>query len=267
VASLRAFVQAAASRLIYRHPIDAGTAPIGRGRLLIVGGGLSAAQLALKAERSGWSHVTLVCRGPLAVRPFDIDEKWMGRHLSAHVHECEADFFAASLAERRMLLQRARPGGSITRACRLDLERLVRRGRLVLQENCTVQDAKWSIAQKAPPASADNGSQGEWRIEVTERAGEAADSSVITTNVDAVWLATGNHVDVANVAALRPLHSAQPKPAHNGLPELTPALRWDSSIPLYVAGTLAALQIGPDAFNLAGAGQCASRIISDVLGI
>ena len=40
-------------------------------------------------------------------------------------------------------------------------------------------------------------------------------------------------------------------------------LRWDAATDVYVAGALAALQLGPDALNLAGAGLSAARIVSD----
>ena len=53
------------------------------------------------------------------------------------------------------------------------------------------------------------------------------------------------------------------RPLHDGLPELTPSLRWDEHTELWVAGALAALQLGPDAFNLAGAGLSAARIVSE----
>ena len=81
------------------RPVAAG--PVGGGRLLIVGGGLSAAQLASQALRLGWGRVTLLCRGALTVRSFDITEEWMGRHLSADLEACELDFFASGAAARR----------------------------------------------------------------------------------------------------------------------------------------------------------------------
>lgn len=58
---------------------------MGAGRLLIVGAGLSGAQLALEALRLGWRSVTLLCRGGMVVRPFDISCEWMGRHLTREV--------------------------------------------------------------------------------------------------------------------------------------------------------------------------------------
>ena len=59
--------------------------PHGSRRLVIVGGGLSAAQLAIRALGLGWRRVVLVVRGELAVRPFDIEV----RRVSGF-HPCRA---------------------------------------------------------------------------------------------------------------------------------------------------------------------------------
>jgi len=86
-------------------------------RLLIVGGGLSAAQLVLKAtERVGehWDEVVLCTRAPLVVRPFDIGTEWMSRHWEADFCDSELKFYCADPAERLKLLKVARPGGSVT---------------------------------------------------------------------------------------------------------------------------------------------------------
>jgi hypothetical protein len=87
-----------------------------RRRLLIVGCGLSGVQLASEARRRGWRHVTLLSRGPLAVRPFDIPDEWVQRHFSCALLPCETAFFGGdTYGERRAILARARPGGSISR--------------------------------------------------------------------------------------------------------------------------------------------------------
>ena len=177
----------------------------------------------------------------------------MRRNLSATMLECEAEFFAASHDERRALLKRARPGGSLTRAAHDQLLELQRQGRVELREQTVVCDAQWL----GDPSAAVGG---RWRIRL---GGAAAKGQEVCA--DAVWLATGHALDVGQVAPLRSLCSLRPQPVHDGLPALTPSLRWDAETPLYVAGALAALQIGPDAFNLGACGQCASRIISDIL--
>ncbi len=244
--------------------------PSGRGRLLVIGGGLSAAQLTCEAVRLGWAHVTLVARRRLVVRPFDIDEAWMRRHLSVELNTCEAEFFSAGLADRRTLLRKARPGGSVTCESLSRLEELRKRGQLELCEEASVLEARWTTVQ---PASRTDGdaelvggvlTEGAWDVHF-RCDGSTGLGRTRACVVDAIWLATGACLDVAAVPVLRSLLQAQPQPTHGGLPELTPALRWNETTPLYISGALAALQLGPDAFNLAGAGQGASRIVSDLL--
>ena len=220
-------------------------------RLLVVGCGLSGAQLASHALQCGWSHVTILCRGRLVVRPFDLDGAWMGRNLCATMPSCETEFFSASYVERRKLLSHARPGGSLTSAAHQQLLELQKSGRVQLREHTYVCDAHWHR-----PSAATAGS---WRLVL----GGAAEGQAVYA--DAVWLATGHDLDIGQVGPLRMLCNLRPQTVHDGLPELTPSLRWDSQTQLYVAGALAALQVGPDALNLGGCGQCASRIISDIL--
>ena len=86
-----------------------------------------------------------------------------------------------------------------------------------------------------------------------------------TIGADAIWLGTGNVLDVDRLGLLSSVRRVSPGSAHGGLPELTPSLQWADGWQLYVAGALSALQIGPEAFNLAGAGACAARIVERLL--
>lgn len=246
-------------------------APVGRGRLLVVGCGLSGAQLACEALRRGWSRVTILCRASAVVRPFDIDEVWVSRHLSCEMQPCEAEFFRAGFAERLALLRRARPGGSLTPALARRLRELEAdcTGRLRLRERSEVVSAQW---RWHGTAEADAQGGGEWLVRLQD-AGARAGSTCIgnqqpagsCVTVDSIWLATGHSLDVADAAPLASLRRQRPQPAeHGGLPELTPSLRWDEVTKVYVAGALSALQLGPDALNLAGCALSAARIVSDL---
>ena len=219
--------------------------PLGRGRLVVVGGGLSAAQLAIHACRSGWRRVLLLLRDEAPVRPFDIDEEWMGRHLSAAFSPLERDFYRADPPARRGLLRQARPGGSLTPASVALLAALQRRGGLQVRRDEVVA-AAWRDGEG-------------WALRL-RGAGGAAEPE----RCDALWLATGHELDAARLPLVQSVLGAWPRPLHGGLPELTPGLRWADGLELYVAGTLSALQIGPDAFNLAGCAAGAARISSDI---
>ena len=104
------------------------------------------------------------------------------------------------------------------------------------------------------------GCSGEWDVELRE-----ANGGERTVQADAVWMATGNRLDAAALPLLRTVRAIAPQPEYGGLPQLTPSLRWEERTPLYVAGGLSALQVGPDALTLGGAGLGAARIVSDIL--
>ena len=261
---------------------------------MVVGGGLSAAQLALHALRLGWRSVCLVCRGPICVRPFDLSEEWMGRHFVPALKPCEAAFFGAPAEERRALLRRARPGGSWTPRAVREVGEMQHRGGLTLRPSTKVLAVEW----RDGGGGSDDG--GEWCVQLGDEGGgcvpgsfpgdeggaercaetrgllDSAPASLgagpacARVRADAIWLATGHRLEASGVGALRTLRSrhasSRALPEHGGLPQLTPTLRWDEDTPLWLAGALAALQIGPDALNLAGAGVSAARIVPDLLG-
>ena len=155
------------------------------------------------------------------------------------------------------------------------LSRLERRGGLMVLRNTRVTAAAWSVDGGAAPVgrraeaaeatalfNAPSGVAHSWLVQLRDT---STDGSECAERADAIWVATGSRLDAASLAPLRTARALSPRPEYDGLPELTPTLRWDARMPLYVAGGLSALQIGPDAFNLGGAGASAARIVSDVL--
>ncbi len=105
----------------WRHACDVDVRRLGdqEGRRVdVVGGGLTAVQLALAACRHG-ARVRLLSRRPLVERAFDVDPGWLGpRHLDR--------YGAAAPPRRRALIDLARGGGSVPRRD-LDYADLVRR--------------------------------------------------------------------------------------------------------------------------------------------
>jgi hypothetical protein len=81
-----------------------------------------------------------------------------------------------------------------------------------------------------------------------------------TERFDRIWLATGSEFDVAKDPLLGPLMRERPVPVEGGLPVLERTLRWRRDTEVYVMGPFAALQLGPDALNLAGGKTGACRI-------
>ncbi|KAK9845259.1 hypothetical protein WJX81_001554 [Elliptochloris bilobata] len=74
-------------------PPASGTLQLGGGhvsgrRVVVVGGGMSAAALALAALRLGAAHVTIVCRAALVVQEFECEVGWYGnKRLAEYARE------------------------------------------------------------------------------------------------------------------------------------------------------------------------------------
>lgn len=95
-------------RAVHASLVDLRGADLAGREIVVVGGGLTAACLALGALRRG-ACVQLLTRRPLRERPYDVDASWIGpRRLDP--------FLRAPIAERRRLIDAARDGGTVPRA-------------------------------------------------------------------------------------------------------------------------------------------------------
>ena len=203
--------------------------PLQGQRILIVGGGLTSAHLALGALRRG-ARVHLLCRRTLKQKPFDADPGWLGpKYLKAfHAEPC--------MRRRRRLVLEARDGGSITPQAAAELRQAQRRGDLQLHEHCHVQAAGWS--------------SGQWDLVC---------GGGLRLCADRIWLATGHRQGVSQQPLLRQLHAQQPIELVDNWPVLSPDLRWPGTC-VHLMGGLSALQLGPAARNLFGGREAARRI-------
>ena len=203
-------------------------------RILIVGGGLTSAHLALGALRRG-ALVHLLCRRTLKHKPFDADPGWLGPiHLKAFHAE-------PSMGQRHRQVLEARDGGSITPETATQLRQARREGALKLHEHCEVHAAQWNTAQ--------------WTVSCT---------TGYCIEIERIWLATGHHLGVGQQPLLRQLQQQRPIELVNDWPLLAPDLSWPGS-PLHVMGGLSALRIGPAARNLFGGREAAQRICRTVM--
>ena len=83
---------------IRQFPDPSITAKITQGKsvnIMVVGGGLTSAQLTVMAIKHGATKVYHLVRGRLRVKPFDVDLNWMGKFKN---HE-EASFWSADTDE------------------------------------------------------------------------------------------------------------------------------------------------------------------------
>lgn len=198
-------------------------------RIVVLGGGLTAAQLCLGASRRQAS-VTLVARAALRCSNTDVDPGWLGRYrLGPYLDEPDWEKRAALYTDAR---QGTMPGRWAAELCAAAANE-----RISVRENVAVTDAR-SI-------------QDQIRLQTT--AGEIA--------ADRLWLATGWDADTRQDSLLRPLSRAGT--TTTGLPILDEHCRLADTT-IHLTGAAAALQIGAVAPNLAGARVAAERIVGSL---
>lgn len=196
-------------------------------RVAVLGGGISAAQVALRLADTG-REVHMVTRHALRRHPFDSDSGWAGpknmRRFSA----------TSSLRTRRAMIREARHVGSLPPEVARAVRSAVRQQHLHLHHGEPV------------PTPTDDG----LRLDIGET----------RIHVDGLLLATGfesRRPGGALVDAL--VHDHGLPCAACGYPVVDSHLRWHPSV--FVSGPLAELEIGPVSRNILGARRSAERIV------
>ena len=195
----------------------------------VLGGGLSAAQTALRLKSEG-HRVHMVSRHALREHRFDSAPGWLGPKYMVGFNR-EKD-----LARRRAIITEARHRGSVPREVRIALCGAAARNQVHWHEG---------------------------EVEALDRQRDALALRLKThelLHVDRVLLATG-------FSALRPggsvvdtlIASASLPCASCGYPIVDPQLRWHPRI--RVSGPLAELELGPVARNIAGARRAGDRLV------
>jgi hypothetical protein len=211
-----------------------------RTNLLVVGGGLTSAQLADLAIRKGVSKVWLLMRSRLRLKAFDVDLEWMGKYKNAE----QSRFLLADTDEERLaIIKEARGGGSITPKFYKRLGPHFASKKLDMRECTQLIDAKF---------------EGE----------EGSGSWIVQTNppidnlppFDHICFATGIQTDFTTLPYLQTMLQEHPVKGFGGFPCVTEDLMWKEDVPLFCAGRLGALQLGPAAPNIGGAKVAAERI-------
>jgi len=221
--------------------------------LLIVGGGVTSSHLVLQAARSSWcKSVTLIQRSRIKERQFDLDNKWMGPGRGKLLDE----FWSLDSPCRAQFMKEARQGGSIPPELAHKLSEISQSspGRVQVKEEVQISHVRWDDDEE------------QFYIQLDDGSSELC--------FDMIWLATGADNDIELYEALRGLREHLPIETVSGLPVLKSDLSWkrpnnDDNEPswkdilrrrLYVMGSLAGLELGPDALNLIGARHGAVRV-------
>ncbi|KAI0158652.1 hypothetical protein BJ166DRAFT_308498 [Pestalotiopsis sp. NC0098] len=207
--------------------------------ILVVGGGLTSAQLADLALRRGVTRVWLIMRGPLKVKYFDIDLEWVGKFRN---FEQAAFWTADSLEERADLYKSARNGGSITPPYKKILDRLIASGKVVLSLHTEIKTRSWDPTTQT------------WDVEL------AGGHPQKLPPIDHIYFATGVQTTFQTLPYLQSMLEQHPIKDCGGLPCITEDMQWNDDVPLFMAGRLGGLQLGPGAPNLVGARIGAERI-------
>lgn len=199
------------------------------GTAVVVGGGISGAQLTTALAKRNPGYVTLLTPHVPRVHRFDASSGWMGPRFLDRFHT-ESDW-----ARRRELIGCARHKGSMPAEVRGTLRRAEELGKLKVHVNTVVS------------ATFDGFSM---TLTCEDGATFTADRVVLTTGFEqkrpgGAWL------DRAIQEMGLPLSPC-------GFPQVEPSLRWQGN--LFVTGALAELTLGPAARNILGARHAAERL-------
>jgi hypothetical protein len=213
---------------VFEPGFDAWPAP-DEEHVAVVGGGISAGQIALKLIASGHT-VHLVSRHALREHQFDSDPGWLGpKHMKRF--EGEPD-----LSRRRAMITDARHRGSVPPDVHRALERAIARGRL-----------RWHEAEVAAALADDGG------VRITLTGGQNLDASRVMLATGFVSCRPGGEL-VDDLVA-----SANLPCAACGFPIVDEALCWHPRV--HVTGPLAELELGPTSRNIAGARRAGDRLV------
>eukprot|EP00887_Chlorella_sp_A99_P000159 scaffold16.g159.t1 len=260
-------------------------------RVVLVGGGMASAMLAVGAADAGAAAVTLVARRQLLPQVFETAVGWWGnKNLNAYRQ-------VDGLGYRIAACRQARRQATLDLPTLQRLAAAVAAGRLEVLEGCEVEAAE---------AAGGEGTQGRWRLRLLRRpvggpgsqikepvesvppsafqqavaaaaaasgdqpadgapapgtlAMAAADGSSLELPADVIWLACGSAYSVQADPLLAELQQQHPTAVVGGYPWVDEEhLCWPGA-PVYLAGRAAMLALGPCAGELARARLAADRI-------
>lgn len=211
-------------------------------QLVIVGGGLTLAQLAHVACSAG-QKVVLLLRGPLKIKHFDFHLDWVTKYKNVK----KASFYNLDTDQERFeLINFAREGGSINPEYHRLMSKHVQAGNLTIMRHSEILSGELV--------------ENTWSLTVQTNDPKVNQCVVSNLRARYVVCATGARADIESLDFLQAIQKDYPIDVVNGLPCLTDDLQWRSDIPLYMIGKYASLRIGPTSANLDGARSGAERV-------
>jgi len=200
-------------------------------KIVVVGSGITAAQVALYAAKISPGNVQLLIRHPLKIAEFDADPCWMGPKCLS-LFSAEKDY-----SRRREMIKSARNKGTVTPEVFAAVRKAERLGVL------KVVVAEVESAHKV------------WNNQATLL--DAYNNNLCLASH--VLLATGFAPGRPGGKLLEQVVAAFDMPvAKDGFPIVDRNLHWKDGI--YVTGALAELEVGPPARNILGARLAGARL-------
>ncbi|KAI5949037.1 hypothetical protein KGF57_004999 [Candida theae] len=211
-----------------------------RKNIVIIGGGLTSAQLAhVACQDPSVANVCLVFRSRIKIKHFDFHLDWVAKYKNVK----KSSFYNLETNELRYeMTNDAREGGSINPEYYKKLKTHDKSGRLKWLIETQIVDQVWE--------------GNAWNLQLKNKKGEA----IALEKVDYIYYATGVQADVGSLPFLQTMFDTHPIDVCKGYPAITDNLQWNKDIPLYVVGKNAVLQVGPTSANLDGARLGAERI-------
>lgn len=222
-------------------------------KVVIVGGGLTSAQIADTAIAEGIGKVHLVLRSSLKIKHFDFHLDWVTKFRNVK----KMSFYLKDTDEERFnMIYEAREGGSVNPEYYKIIMRHIQSGRLEVHMLTSIVDQTWDEELKKWKLSLESLNEAPQR----PRFNEQHHGRWELNDVDYVYCATGMQADVKHIPCMQSMMQSHPIKAVHGLPCLTDNLQWDDDIPLFMIGKYAGLRTGPASANLDGARLGAERI-------
>ncbi|WFD35721.1 hypothetical protein MCUN1_002582 [Malassezia cuniculi] len=217
--------------------------------LVVIGGGLSSAQICDIAIRRGVKRVVLLLRGHFKSKPFDLGLEWIGKYSNLQ----KMQFWQCSdPVERHAMILNSRNGGSLTPTYAKLMLQYASQGRLEIRTHTQVVSAKRSDKWKLELVRAECNNEAQYNCPQLPGTREDLCADYIVSS-------TGAKLGFSSLPFMETLSIKMPVPDVGGLPVVTEDLQY-GSIPLFCVGAYSALQIGPAAFNLGGMREAAERV-------
>ncbi|WFD28710.1 hypothetical protein MNAN1_003723 [Malassezia nana] len=222
--------------------------------VIVIGGGLSSAQICDLCVRKGFTKVIFLLRGYFKVKPFDFSIDWVGKYANVN----KMQFWQSDDATERMqMICDARTGGSINPPYSKILLHHAKTGVLEIKTHTEVESASWDPHTQKWTFTFHRKDCMDTETQFMNNKQEPGTSA--SCEADYLISSTGSSLGFSTLPFMHTLATKVVVPEVGGVPIVNEDLQY-GPIPLYVIGSYSAIQIGPTAYNLGGIREGADRV-------